>query len=146
MITVNSLSELECNSVCLPSIPQELGLISSTSKKKKYQQVNTVSTITLSAYLISQFQKMSNFYLKNTQGASFQGLNLNPLLLFPHLDELCVEALCRMEQTNCSFQVFDKYPGIYLFLVHPNEMVSMGSASNGITLYVVQCLFCLNIG
>lgn len=30
-----------------------------------------------------------------------------------------------MEQANCSFQVFDKHPGIYLFLVHPNEMVSM---------------------
>uniref|UniRef100_A0A7N5KBX9 Probable helicase senataxin n=1 Tax=Ailuropoda melanoleuca TaxID=9646 RepID=A0A7N5KBX9_AILME len=28
-----------------------------------------------------------------------------------------------MEQANCSFQVFDKHPGIYLFLVHPNEMV-----------------------
>lgn len=41
------------------------------------------------------------------------------------LDELCVEALCRMEQANCSFQVFDKHPGIYLFLVHPNEMVSI---------------------
>lgn len=47
------------------------------------------------------------------------------LSCFFYLDELCVEALCRMEQANCSFQVFDKHPGIYLFLVHPNEMVSM---------------------
>ncbi|XP_027725091.1 probable helicase senataxin isoform X2 [Vombatus ursinus] len=45
------------------------------------------------------------------------------LLLDEHVNELCVEALCRMEQANCSFQVFDKHPGIYLFLVHPNEMV-----------------------
>ncbi|XP_021564907.1 probable helicase senataxin [Carlito syrichta] len=45
------------------------------------------------------------------------------LLLHERVNELCVEALCRMEQANCSFQVFDKYPGIYLFLVHPNEMV-----------------------
>ncbi|XP_055255006.1 probable helicase senataxin isoform X2 [Moschus berezovskii] len=45
------------------------------------------------------------------------------LLLHEHVNELCVEALCRMEQANCSFQVFDKHPGIYLFLVHPNEMV-----------------------
>ncbi|XP_051691284.2 probable helicase senataxin isoform X1 [Oryctolagus cuniculus] len=45
------------------------------------------------------------------------------LLLHAHVNELCVEALCRMEQANCSFQVFDKHPGIYLFLVHPNEMV-----------------------
>ncbi|XP_059944156.1 probable helicase senataxin [Mesoplodon densirostris] len=46
------------------------------------------------------------------------------LLLHERVNELCVEALCRMEQANCSFQVFDKHPGIYLFLVHPNEMVS----------------------
>ncbi|XP_071072979.1 probable helicase senataxin isoform X2 [Dasypus novemcinctus] len=45
------------------------------------------------------------------------------LLLHERVSELCVEALCRMEQANCSFQVFDKHPGIYLFLVHPNEMV-----------------------
>uniref|UniRef100_A0A8C3YE28 Probable helicase senataxin n=1 Tax=Catagonus wagneri TaxID=51154 RepID=A0A8C3YE28_9CETA len=45
------------------------------------------------------------------------------LLLHDRVNELCVEALCRMEQANCSFQVFDKHPGIYLFLVHPNEMV-----------------------
>lgn len=45
------------------------------------------------------------------------------LLLDERVNELCVEALCRMEQANCSFQVFEKHPGIYLFLVHPNEMV-----------------------
>uniref|UniRef100_A0A0E9QUU1 Uncharacterized protein n=1 Tax=Anguilla anguilla TaxID=7936 RepID=A0A0E9QUU1_ANGAN len=31
---------------------------------------------------------------------------------------MCVEALCKMENSN-SFQVFDKYQGIYLLLVHP---------------------------
>lgn len=29
-----------------------------------------------------------------------------------------------MELSHDSFQVFEKYPGIYLFLVHPNEVVS----------------------
>ncbi|XP_057610570.1 probable helicase senataxin isoform X2 [Chionomys nivalis] len=53
----------------------------------------------------------------------FEILKYPYLLLHERVNELCVEALCRMEQTNCSFQVFDKYPGIYLFLVHPNEMV-----------------------
>ncbi|XP_063209018.1 probable helicase senataxin isoform X2 [Chroicocephalus ridibundus] len=28
-----------------------------------------------------------------------------------------------MEQSHSSFQVFEKYPGIYLFLVHPNEVI-----------------------
>ncbi|XP_074911563.1 putative helicase senataxin isoform X3 [Buteo buteo] len=28
-----------------------------------------------------------------------------------------------MEQGHSSFQVFEKYPGIYLFLVHPNEVI-----------------------
>ncbi|KAM6182371.1 putative helicase senataxin [Erethizon dorsatum] len=45
------------------------------------------------------------------------------LLLHERVNELCVEVLCRMEQANCSFQVFEKHPGIYLFLVHPNEMI-----------------------
>lgn len=53
----------------------------------------------------------------------FEILKYPYLLLHERVNELCVEALCRMEQANCSFQVFDKYPGIYLFLVHPNEMV-----------------------
>ncbi|XP_021497917.1 probable helicase senataxin isoform X2 [Meriones unguiculatus] len=53
----------------------------------------------------------------------FEILKYPYLLLHERVNELCVEALCRMEQTNSSFQVFDKYPGIYLFLVHPNEMV-----------------------
>ncbi|XP_051022094.1 probable helicase senataxin [Acomys russatus] len=53
----------------------------------------------------------------------FEILKYPYLLLHERVNELCVEALCQMEQTNCSFQVFDKYPGIYLFLVHPNEMV-----------------------
>ncbi|KAM6192952.1 putative helicase senataxin [Sarcoramphus papa] len=45
------------------------------------------------------------------------------LLLHEKVSELCVEVLCRMEQSHNSFQVFEKYPGIYLFLVHPNEVI-----------------------
>ncbi|NXT23926.1 SETX helicase, partial [Syrrhaptes paradoxus] len=45
------------------------------------------------------------------------------LLLHERVSELCVEVLCRMEQSHSSFQVFEKYPGIYLFLVHPNEVI-----------------------
>ncbi|NXL53340.1 SETX helicase, partial [Podilymbus podiceps] len=45
------------------------------------------------------------------------------LLLHEKVSELCVEVLCRMEQSHDSFQVFEKYPGIYLFLVHPNEVI-----------------------
>ncbi|KFV98984.1 putative helicase senataxin, partial [Fulmarus glacialis] len=45
------------------------------------------------------------------------------LLLHEKVSELCVEVLCRMEQSHSSFQVFEKYPGIYLFLVHPNEVI-----------------------
>ncbi|KFQ81954.1 putative helicase senataxin, partial [Phaethon lepturus] len=45
------------------------------------------------------------------------------LLLHEKVSELCVEVLCRMEQSHNSFQVFEKYPGIYLFLVHPNEAI-----------------------
>ncbi|CAM4646874.1 unnamed protein product [Lepidochelys olivacea] len=45
------------------------------------------------------------------------------LLLHERISELCVEALCKMEQVNFSFQVFDKHPGIYLLLVHPNEVI-----------------------
>lgn len=49
--------------------------------------------------------------------------------MFVLLGELCVEVLCRMEQGHSSFQVFEKYPGIYLFLVHPNEVVRYFSRS-----------------
>ncbi|NXD75034.1 SETX helicase, partial [Halcyon senegalensis] len=45
------------------------------------------------------------------------------LLLHEKVSELCVDALCRMEQSHSSFQVFEKYPGIYVFLVHPNEVI-----------------------
>ncbi|NXJ10587.1 SETX helicase, partial [Odontophorus gujanensis] len=45
------------------------------------------------------------------------------LLLHEKVSELCVEVLCRMEESHTSFQVFEKYPGIYLFLVHPNEVI-----------------------
>ncbi|XP_061460179.1 probable helicase senataxin [Rhineura floridana] len=45
------------------------------------------------------------------------------LLLHERLSELCIEALCKMEQTNYSYQVVDKHPGIYLLMVHPNEVI-----------------------
>ncbi|KAM9256851.1 putative helicase senataxin isoform 1-T1 [Cariama cristata] len=45
------------------------------------------------------------------------------LLLHEKVSELCVEVLCRMEQSHNSFQIFERYPGIYLFLVHPNEVI-----------------------
>ncbi|XP_015500342.1 probable helicase senataxin [Parus major] len=45
------------------------------------------------------------------------------LLLHKKVSELCVEVLCRMELSHDSFQVFEKYPGIYLFLVHPHEVI-----------------------
>ncbi|NXA05780.1 SETX helicase, partial [Sapayoa aenigma] len=45
------------------------------------------------------------------------------LLLHERVSELCVEVLSRMELSHGSFQVFEKYPGIYLFLVHPNEVI-----------------------
>ncbi|NXV10131.1 SETX helicase, partial [Cettia cetti] len=45
------------------------------------------------------------------------------LLLHRRVSELCVEVLCKMELSHDSFQVFEKYPGIYLFLVHPNEVI-----------------------
>ncbi|NWU35545.1 SETX helicase, partial [Hylia prasina] len=45
------------------------------------------------------------------------------LLLHEKVSELCVEVLCKMELSHDSFQVFEKYPGIYLFLVHPNEVI-----------------------
>ncbi|NXJ87936.1 SETX helicase, partial [Corythaixoides concolor] len=45
------------------------------------------------------------------------------LLLHEKVSELCVEVLCRMEKSHSSFHVFEKYPGIYLFLVHPNEVI-----------------------
>ncbi|XP_009997180.1 PREDICTED: probable helicase senataxin [Chaetura pelagica] len=45
------------------------------------------------------------------------------LLLHEKVSELCVEVLCKMEKNQSSFQVFEKYPGIYLFLVHPNEVI-----------------------
>ncbi|KAM4696046.1 putative helicase senataxin [Rhinophrynus dorsalis] len=45
------------------------------------------------------------------------------LLLDQRVSELCTEALCKMEQVNNPFQVYDKLPGVYLLLVHPNETI-----------------------
>ncbi|XP_038601965.1 probable helicase senataxin [Tachyglossus aculeatus] len=71
-------------------------------------------------------------HLSNISGSDFENnlrVPLLEILKYPYLllnervSELFVEGLCRMEQANCSFQVFDKHPGIYLLLVHPNEMI-----------------------
>ncbi|XP_066466707.1 probable helicase senataxin isoform X2 [Tiliqua scincoides] len=45
------------------------------------------------------------------------------LLLDKPLSELCVSALCEMEKNNYPYQVMDKHPGIYLLMVHPNEVI-----------------------
>uniref|UniRef100_A0A8C7E6K0 Senataxin n=1 Tax=Naja naja TaxID=35670 RepID=A0A8C7E6K0_NAJNA len=45
------------------------------------------------------------------------------LLLHEHLSKLCVDALCKMEEMNYSYQVVGKHPGIYLLMVHPNETI-----------------------
>ncbi|XP_063172397.1 probable helicase senataxin [Candoia aspera] len=45
------------------------------------------------------------------------------LLLHKHLSELCVDALCKMEEMNYPYQVVGKHPGIYLLMVHPNETI-----------------------
>ncbi|XP_053328361.1 probable helicase senataxin isoform X2 [Spea bombifrons] len=45
------------------------------------------------------------------------------LLLNQRVSQLCADALCKMEQVNNSFQVYEKLPGVYLLLVHPNETV-----------------------
>lgn len=45
------------------------------------------------------------------------------LLLDKRVSELCVDALCKMEHVNNPFQVYEKLPGIYLLLVHPNESI-----------------------
>uniref|UniRef100_A0A8C2Y7V8 Senataxin n=1 Tax=Coturnix japonica TaxID=93934 RepID=A0A8C2Y7V8_COTJA len=60
---------------------------------------------------------------KNLRVPLLEVLKYPYLLLHEKVSELCVEVLCRMEETQTSFQVFEKYPGIYLFLVHPNEVI-----------------------
>ncbi|XP_023663656.2 probable helicase senataxin isoform X2 [Paramormyrops kingsleyae] len=64
-------------------------------------------------------------------GAEFENLLRVPItemLKYPYLlehqqlTEKFVEALCKMEKLN-PFQVFEKFPGIYLLLVYPNEQV-----------------------
>ncbi|KAM4663196.1 putative helicase senataxin [Discoglossus pictus] len=45
------------------------------------------------------------------------------LLLNERVSELSTEALCKMEQANNSFQVYEKLPGVYLLLVNPNETI-----------------------
>ncbi|XP_072517573.1 probable helicase senataxin isoform X2 [Salminus brasiliensis] len=45
------------------------------------------------------------------------------LLCHRDLCEMVVKVLCKMEEMNSPLQVFDKYQGIYLLMVHPNETV-----------------------
>ncbi|XP_053551559.1 probable helicase senataxin [Bombina bombina] len=45
------------------------------------------------------------------------------LLLSPRVSELCADALCKMEQVNNPFLVYEKLPGVYLLLVFPNENI-----------------------
>ncbi|XP_075041385.1 putative helicase senataxin [Mixophyes fleayi] len=45
------------------------------------------------------------------------------LLLNKRVSELCGEALCKMEQVNNPFQLYEKLAGVYLLLVHPNENI-----------------------
>ncbi|XP_062333403.1 probable helicase senataxin [Osmerus eperlanus] len=77
------------------------------------------------------------------------------LMADPQLSDMCVEALCKMEKSNQSFQVTEKNPGIYLLLVHPNETVrrwainvarSLGNVDRD-DFYDLQeifsCMFCV---
>ncbi|XP_046870298.1 probable helicase senataxin isoform X2 [Hypomesus transpacificus] len=77
------------------------------------------------------------------------------LMAHRQLSEMCVEALCKMEKSNQSFQVTEKNPGIYLLLVHPNETVrrwainvarSLGNVDRD-DFYDLQeifsCMFCV---
>uniref|UniRef100_A0A8C5R0I1 Senataxin n=1 Tax=Leptobrachium leishanense TaxID=445787 RepID=A0A8C5R0I1_9ANUR len=59
----------------------------------------------------------------NVRVPLLESLKYPYLLLSQQVSELCVEALCKMEQVNNPFQVFDKLSGVYLLLVHPNEIV-----------------------
>ncbi|XP_028980737.2 probable helicase senataxin [Esox lucius] len=52
----------------------------------------------------------------------FEVLKYPYLLAHPELSEMCVRAICKMAEYD-SFVVTDKYAGIYLLLVHPNETV-----------------------
>ncbi|XP_063000882.1 probable helicase senataxin [Elgaria multicarinata webbii] len=70
----------------------------------------------LCCYTVSDFEK-------NLRMPLLEILKYPYLLLHERLSELCVEALCKMEQINYPYQVTGKHPGIYLLMVHPNEVI-----------------------
>ncbi|CAH2316080.1 Hypothetical predicted protein [Pelobates cultripes] len=59
----------------------------------------------------------------NVRVPLLESLKYPYLLLNQRVSELCVEALCKMEQVNNPFQVYEKLAGVYLLLVHPNENI-----------------------
>ncbi|XP_058614160.1 probable helicase senataxin isoform X1 [Onychostoma macrolepis] len=53
----------------------------------------------------------------------FEVLKYPYLLCYRDLCDLVVKALCKLQDMKQSLTVFEKYQGIYLLLVHPNEQV-----------------------
>ncbi|XP_016128243.1 probable helicase senataxin isoform X1 [Sinocyclocheilus grahami] len=53
----------------------------------------------------------------------FEVLKYPYLLCYRDLCDLVVKALCKLQDMKQSLSVFEKYQGIYLLLVHPNEQV-----------------------
>ncbi|XP_051534082.1 probable helicase senataxin isoform X2 [Myxocyprinus asiaticus] len=53
----------------------------------------------------------------------FEVLKYPYLLCYRELGDLVVKALCTLQDMNQSLNVFEKYQGTYLLLVHPNEKV-----------------------
>jgi len=44
---------------------------------------------------------------------------------------MVVKALCKLQDMNKSFTVFEKHQGTYLLLVHPNEQVIQSKSHGG---------------
>uniref|UniRef100_A0A8C1ZGD8 Senataxin n=1 Tax=Cyprinus carpio TaxID=7962 RepID=A0A8C1ZGD8_CYPCA len=53
----------------------------------------------------------------------FEVLKYPYLLCYRDLCDLAVKALCKLQDMKQSLTVFEKYQGIYLLLIHPNEQV-----------------------
>ncbi|XP_077050590.1 putative helicase senataxin isoform X2 [Siphateles boraxobius] len=53
----------------------------------------------------------------------FEVLKYPYLLCYRDLCDMVVKALCKLQDMNKSLTVFEKYQGVYLLLVHPNEQV-----------------------
>ncbi|XP_072285581.1 probable helicase senataxin isoform X3 [Pyxicephalus adspersus] len=80
-------------------------------------------------YLVEEDGEKQLFRYDSCKFESNARVPLLEILKFPYLlldksiSELCVVALCKMEQANYTFQVYEKLPGVYLLLVHPNETI-----------------------